>query len=68
MISFNDPLNFFVSNNNVQNSQDFKLTKFNASLPQIREEKFYTFSFTAISKKRKKKQLNGPIETVIVRG
>ena len=54
MISFNDPLNFFVSNNNVQNSQDFKLTKFNASLPQIREEKVYTFSFTAISKKRKK--------------
>ena len=67
IISFNNPLKFFVSNDTVKNSLDFKLTKINGSLPQIRDKKFHNFSFTEIGTKRKK-QVNEPIETVIVRG
>ena len=33
IISFNNPLKFFVSNDTVKNSLDFKLTKINGSLP-----------------------------------
>ena len=54
IISFNDPLKFFVSNSTVKNSLDFKLTKINGSLPQIRDKKVHNFSFTEIGTKRKK--------------
>ena len=67
IISFNDPLKFFVWNGNVKNSLDFKLTKINGSFPQIWDKKIHNFSFTEIGTKRKK-QMNEPIETVIVRG
>ena len=63
IISFNDPLKFFVSNNTIKNSLDFKLTKTNGSLPQIRDKKVHNFSFTEIGTKRKK-QVNEPIEIV----
>ena len=66
IISFNDPLKLFVSNDTVKNSLDFKLTKINGSLPQIRDKKIHSFSFTEICTKSKK-QMNEPIETVIVR-
>ena len=67
IISFNDPLKFFLSNDTVKNSLDFKLTKINGSRQQIKDKKVYNFSFTEIGTKRKK-QMNEPIETVIVRG
>ena len=67
IISFNDPLKFFLSNDTVKNSLDFKLTKINGSLPAIRDKKVHNFSFTEIGTKRKK-HMNGPIETVIVKG
>ena len=67
IISFNNPLKFFVSNDTVKNSLDFKLTKINGSLPQIRDKKVHNFSFTEIGTKRKK-QMNEPIGKVIVRG
>ena len=55
IISFNDPLKFFVSNDTVKSSLDFKLTKINGSLRQIREKKVHNFSFTEIGNKRKNK-------------
>ena len=51
----------------IKNSLDFNLTKINGSLPAIRGKKVHNFSFTEIGTKRKK-QMNDPIETVIVRG
>ena len=51
----------------IKNSLDFNLTKINGSLPAIRGKKVHNFSFTEIGTKRKK-QMNEPIETVIVRG
>ena len=54
IISFNNPLKFFVSNDTVKNSLNFKLTKINGSLPAIRDKKVHNFSFTEISSKRKK--------------
>ena len=67
IISFNNPLKFFVSNDTVKNSLDFKLTKINGSIPVIRDEKVHNFSFTEIGTKRKK-HMYEPIETVIVKG
>ena len=46
---------------------EFKLTNTNGSLPETKGKKIQSFSFTEISKKRKK-QMNEPIETAIVRG
>ena len=54
IISFNNPLKFFVSNDTVKNSLNFKLTKINGSLPAIRDKKVHNFSFTEIGSKRKK--------------
>ena len=54
IISFNNPLKFFVSNDTVKNNLNFKLTKINGSLPAIRDKKVQNFSFTEISSKRKK--------------
>ena len=67
IILLNNPLKCFVSSDTVKNSLDFKLTKINRRFPAIRNKKVHNFSFTEIGTKRKKK-LNEPIETVIVRG
>ena len=56
--SFNNPLIFFVSNNTVKYSLDFKLAKINGSLPAIRDKKVHNFSFTEIGTKRKNKRMN----------
>ena len=53
--SFNDPLKPFFANDTIKNSLDFKLTKINGSLPQIRNSKIHNFSFTEIGTKRKSK-------------
>ena len=55
IISFNNPLKFFVSNNTVKNSLDFKQTKISGSLPEIKNKKVHNFSFTEIGTKRKNK-------------
>ena len=55
IVSFNDTLNLFVSNDTVKNSLDFKLTKINGSLPEIRDKNVRNFSSTEIGTKRKKK-------------
>ena len=66
IISFNDPLKCFVSKDTVKNSLDFKLTKIKGSLPEIRDKNVHNFSSTEIGTKRKK--MNEPIETILVRG
>ena len=61
-----NPLKVFVPKDTVKNSPDFKLTKINGSLPAVRDKKVRNFSFTKIGTKRKK-QMNEPIQTVIIR-
>ena len=47
---------------------EFKLTNTNGSLPEIKDKKKFTaFHLQKLAKKRKK-QMNEPIETSIVRG
>ena len=41
IISFNNPLRFFVSNDTIKNSLDFKLTKINGNLPAMRDKKSF---------------------------
>ena len=55
IISFNNHLKCFISNDTVKNSLDFKLTKINGSLPAIRDKKVHNFLFTEIGTKRKNK-------------
>ena len=64
IILFNDSLKFFISNDTVKNSLNFKLIKINGSLPQIRDKKVHNFSFTEIGTKRKN-QMNEPKETIV---
>ena len=54
IISLNNPLKCFVSNDTIKNSLDFKLTKINRSFPAIRNKKVHNFSFTEIGIKKKK--------------
>ena len=66
IISFINSLKVFVPNDTVKNSLDFKLTKINGSIPAVRVKKVHNVSFTKIGTKRKK-QMNEPIQTVIIR-
>ena len=55
IISFKDPLKFFLSNDTVKKSLDFKLTKINGSLPKTRDKKFITFRLQKLVQKEKNK-------------
>ena len=66
IISFNNLFKSFVLKDTIKITLDFQLRKIHGNRPKLNSKKVYNFLLTDIGTKRKA-EMNGPIETVIIK-
>ena len=59
-------LKFYVKKDTLKDSLSLQLTNVSGKIPQLRDSKIYNFSLSRIEKKKRKRQLPEPTESVII--